>query len=98
MYKLFVRYKIIVQHLHKIVVRVTRICCGICNFKRPDWLAVFVGWRPAFRYYSMWMSLLGALLCIAVMFIMNWWTALITFVIVCALFVYVHYAKPGEKD
>ena len=56
-----------------------------------------IGWRPAFRYYSMWMSLLGALLCIAVMFIMNWWTALITFVIVCAIFVYVHYSKPGEN-
>ncbi|XP_022331098.2 solute carrier family 12 member 2-like isoform X2 [Crassostrea virginica] len=57
-------------------------------------LANSPGWRPAFRYYSMWMSLLGALLCIAVMFIMNWWTALITFVIVCAIFVYVHYSKP----
>uniref|UniRef100_A0A8W8HNT7 Solute carrier family 12 member 2 n=1 Tax=Magallana gigas TaxID=29159 RepID=A0A8W8HNT7_MAGGI len=57
-------------------------------------LANSPGWRPAFRYYSMWMSLLGALLCIAVMFIMNWWTALITFVIVCTLFVYVHYSKP----
>lgn len=82
------------------MVRVTRTDYGVCNcnmFKRTDWLAVFVGWRPAFRYYSMWLSLLGALLCIAVMFIMNWWTALITFVIVCALFVYVHYAKPGEK-
>ncbi|XP_061172225.1 solute carrier family 12 member 2-like [Saccostrea echinata] len=57
-------------------------------------LANSPGWRPAFRYYSMWLSLVGALLCIAVMFIMNWWTALITFVIVCALFVYVHYSKP----
>ncbi|XP_056022591.1 solute carrier family 12 member 3-like isoform X2 [Ostrea edulis] len=57
-------------------------------------LANSPGWRPAFRYYSMWLSLLGALLCIAVMFIMNWWTALITFVIICALFVYVHYSKP----
>lgn len=80
-----------------IVIRGARIDSVVLNFERTDLLAVFVGWRPAFRYYSMWMSLLGALLCIAVMFIMNWWTALITFVIVCALFVYVHYSKPGEN-
>lgn len=54
------------------------------------------GWRPSFRYYSMWLSLAGAILCIGVMFVINWWTALITFAIVCALYVYVHYRKPGE--
>lgn len=56
-----------------------------------------VGWRPAFKYYSMWLSLIGALLCISVMFIINWWTALITIALVAVLFFYVHYRKPGEK-
>ena len=55
----------------------------------------FAGWRPAFKYYSKWCSLIGALLCIAVMFIINWWTALITFAVVSGLFIYVHYTKPG---
>ncbi|XP_033751068.1 solute carrier family 12 member 2-like [Pecten maximus] len=57
-------------------------------------LARSPGWRPAFKYYYMWLSLLGALVCIAVMFIINWWTALITFAVIAFLFVYVHYTKP----
>ena len=28
----------------------------------------YSGWRPSFKYYSMWLSLHGALLCITVMF------------------------------
>lgn len=36
-------------------------------------LARASGWRPAFRYYSKWLALTGALLCVGVMFIINWW-------------------------
>ncbi|XP_041373186.1 LOW QUALITY PROTEIN: solute carrier family 12 member 2-like [Gigantopelta aegis] len=57
-------------------------------------LARSPGWRPAFRFYNMWISLIGALICLMVMFVINWWTALITLGIVSALFVYVHYTKP----
>ncbi|ESO08644.1 hypothetical protein HELRODRAFT_74876 [Helobdella robusta] len=57
-------------------------------------LAKSPGWRPAFKFYSMWLSLLGALLCVAVMFIINWSTALITIVLVAILYFYVHYRKP----
>ena len=39
---------------------------------------------------------MGALLCIGVMFVMNWWTALITIGLIAGLFFYVHYRKPGE--
>ncbi|CAG5135115.1 unnamed protein product, partial [Candidula unifasciata] len=52
------------------------------------------GWRPAFRFYNMWLSLFGALLCIAVMFIINWITALVTFGCVGSLFMYVRHWKP----
>lgn len=44
----------------------------------------------------MWFSLAGAVLCIVVMFIMSWETALATFVLVAALYLYVHYRKPGK--
>ncbi|XP_060592142.1 solute carrier family 12 member 2-like isoform X2 [Ruditapes philippinarum] len=57
-------------------------------------LAKSPGWRPSFKYYNMWLSLIGALLCVTVMFIINWWTALITFGVIGAIFVYVHYRKP----
>jgi len=54
-----------------------------------------VGWRPAFKFYSMWLSLVGAVVCIFVMFIISWPTALITMAVIAVLFFYVHYRKPG---
>ncbi|NXS97581.1 S12A1 protein, partial [Jacana jacana] len=52
------------------------------------------GWRPAFRYYNMWVSLFGAMLCCGVMFVINWWAALITYAIELFLYIYVTYKKP----
>lgn len=54
------------------------------------------GFRPGFRYYNMWVSLFGALICLVVMFIISWWNALITFGFVAALYIYVLYRKPGK--
>lgn len=44
----------------------------------------------------MWLSLLGALLCCVVMFVINWWAALLTYGIEILLYVYVTVKKPGE--
>ncbi|XP_042199013.1 solute carrier family 12 member 1-like isoform X1 [Callorhinchus milii] len=52
------------------------------------------GWRPAFKFYNMWVSLFGAVLCCAVMFVINWWAAVITVAIVLFLYIYVTYKKP----
>lgn len=52
------------------------------------------GFRPAFKYYNMWLSLVGAILCVFVMFIMNWQTALITFAVILGLYIYISYRKP----
>ncbi|KAF7250307.1 Solute carrier family 12 member 2 [Varanus komodoensis] len=57
-------------------------------------LAKSPGWRPAFKYYNMWVSLIGAILCCLVMFVINWWAALLTYVIVLGLYIYVTYKKP----
>ncbi|XP_050068324.1 bumetanide-sensitive sodium-(potassium)-chloride cotransporter [Anopheles maculipalpis] len=57
-------------------------------------LAKPVGWRPTFKYYNMWLSLLGAIFCIAVMFLISWPTALITFAAVLSLYLIVSYRKP----
>jgi hypothetical protein len=35
-------------------------------------LAKTSGWRPDFRYYNKWLALIGALVCVGVMFIINW--------------------------
>ncbi|XP_052099973.1 solute carrier family 12 member 3-like [Mytilus californianus] len=53
------------------------------------------GFRPGFRYYNKWISLLGSLLCFAIMFMINWWASLVTFVIVGGLYTYVHTTKPA---
>lgn len=57
-------------------------------------LANSPGWRPSFKYYNMWVSLAGAVLCCVVMFVINWWAALMTNVIVLSLYIYVNYKKP----
>lgn len=52
------------------------------------------GWRPAYKYYNMWLSLFGALLCCVVMFVINWWAALVTYAIEILLYIYVTVKKP----
>ncbi|XP_053180321.1 solute carrier family 12 member 1 isoform X2 [Scomber japonicus] len=52
------------------------------------------GWRPAYKYYNMWLSLVGAVLCCAVMFVINWWAALLTYGIEILLYIYVTVKKP----
>lgn len=63
-----------------------------------DWCMCWAGWRPSFKYYNMWVSLAGAVLCCVVMFVINWWAALMTNVIVLSLYIYVNYKKPGQSN
>lgn len=53
------------------------------------------GFRPAFKYYNMWVSALGAALCFAIMFVMDYKTALVTVVICVVLYIYLYYNKPN---
>lgn len=52
------------------------------------------GWRPSFRYYSKWASLVGAVVSVVIMFLLTWWAALIAIGIVLFLLGYVLYKKP----
>ncbi|XP_076443670.1 solute carrier family 12 member 1-like [Babylonia areolata] len=52
------------------------------------------GFRPSFRMFNKWCSLLGALLCAVIMFMVSWWAALITVIAVTALYVYLKNTKP----
>ncbi|CAI4226740.1 unnamed protein product [Auanema sp. JU1783] len=52
------------------------------------------GFRPSFKYYNMWVSLFGSILCIIVMFVISWVTALITFLCFAAIFLYLLHRKP----
>ncbi|KAH0954342.1 hypothetical protein HN011_005986 [Eciton burchellii] len=53
-----------------------------------------LGWRPSFKYYNTWLSLLGFILCVAIMFLIDWVTSLVTVVIIFALYLIVVYRKP----
>ncbi|XP_076039527.1 bumetanide-sensitive sodium-(potassium)-chloride cotransporter-like isoform X2 [Oratosquilla oratoria] len=54
-------------------------------------------WRPDFKYYNMWLSLVGAILCTAVMILIEWWTALLTGAIIFILYLVIHYRKPDAN-
>lgn len=49
------------------------------------------GFRPQFKYYNKWFALLAAILCIIIMFIANWWSALVTIVCISALYKWIDY-------
>lgn len=72
-------------------------CCTASMALYVSSSSLTTGWRPSFKYYNMWVSLAGAILCCVVMFVINWWAALVTLLIVLALYIYVSYKKPGEN-
>lgn len=53
-----------------------------------------LGWRPTFKYYNTWLSLFGFFLCVVIMFLINWQSSLITFIVILALYLIVMYRKP----
>ncbi|CAB3385407.1 Hypothetical predicted protein [Cloeon dipterum] len=53
-----------------------------------------IGWRPTFKYYNTWLSLLATIICVSIMFLISWVTALITFIAVITLYLIVMYRKP----
>lgn len=50
-----------------------------------------------FQYYNVWLSLVGFLLCIAIMFLIDWIASVITMVVIFALYLIVVYRKPGSS-
>ncbi|KAL3280368.1 hypothetical protein HHI36_017857 [Cryptolaemus montrouzieri] len=53
-----------------------------------------LGWRPTFKYYNMWLSLVGFFMCVVIMFMINWKSSLITFIVILGLYLIVVYRKP----
>lgn len=54
------------------------------------------GFRPSYKWYNKWASLAGSLFCLGIMFVTSWTTALITMVLVLALYVWIQVRKPGN--
>lgn len=55
------------------------------------------GWRPGFRYFHWSLSMIGAILCVAVMFISAWHFALFAIIIGAGVYKYIEYAG-AEKE
>jgi len=53
------------------------------------------GWRPSFRYYNLWLSLFGGVMCLIIMFLIDYITALITLIFTFGLYLFVSYRKPN---
>ncbi|CAJ0931311.1 unnamed protein product, partial [Mesorhabditis belari] len=55
------------------------------------------GWRPGFKYYHWLSSLIGAILCVVVMFVSAWHFALIAIFIGIAAYKYIEYAGAKKE-
>uniref|UniRef100_A0A914QPD9 Solute carrier family 12 member 3 n=1 Tax=Panagrolaimus davidi TaxID=227884 RepID=A0A914QPD9_9BILA len=51
------------------------------------------GFRPGFKYYNSWLSLLGSVLCVTIMFVLSWIISLATFIIFALLFLFIKHNK-----
>uniref|UniRef100_A0A7E4ZXP3 Solute carrier family 12 member 2 n=1 Tax=Panagrellus redivivus TaxID=6233 RepID=A0A7E4ZXP3_PANRE len=78
----------IISNFYLCTYALTNFACFDATFSKSP------GFRPSFKYYNMWISLIGAILCICVMFITSVLNALITFAIFGILFLYLRYRKP----
>ena len=64
----------------------------LCSFQAE--LSKSPSWRPSYKYYNSWLSLLSFVLCVVLMFLINWWSAVVAIVFVGILYVFVEYRKP----
>ncbi|KAH9491151.1 hypothetical protein DERF_015883 [Dermatophagoides farinae] len=59
--------------------------------------ASFVGspsFRPTFKYYNKWISLITGLICVAIMFYLDWISAIITVIVMCLIYIYISKKGP----
>ncbi|XP_002733951.1 solute carrier family 12 member 4-like [Saccoglossus kowalevskii] len=54
-------------------------------------------WRPRFKYYHWTLSLLGALLCIIIMFVTHWYYAIVALLLAAAIYKYIEY-RGAKKE
>mmetsp|Transcript_7710 Transcript_7710/g.15299 ORF Transcript_7710/g.15299 Transcript_7710/m.15299 type:complete len:1094 (+) Transcript_7710:590-3871(+) len=57
-------------------------------------MAHYPGWRPSFKYYNKWLSLFGFILCIVVMFMMDWLASILTVIVAALLHGYLMWLDP----
>uniref|UniRef100_A0A914Z994 Uncharacterized protein n=1 Tax=Panagrolaimus superbus TaxID=310955 RepID=A0A914Z994_9BILA len=78
----------IVTNLFMVTYALVNYACFDASFARSP------GWRPAFPYYNMWISLAAAIICILVMFVISIVHSIIICVIFAITMAYFHYCSP----
>ena len=48
-------------------------------------------WRPRFRYYHWVTSLIGAFLCLILMFLVSWYYAVVALIVAAVIYIYIEY-------
>lgn len=51
--------------------------------------------RPTFKYYNKWISLITGIVCVAIMFVLDWISAVITVVLMGIIYLYISKNEPG---
>ncbi|KAK0427092.1 hypothetical protein QR680_010060 [Steinernema hermaphroditum] len=72
----------IVSNLFLATYALVNYACFDASFARSP------GWRPQFPYYNMWLSLFGAALCVAIMFVLSVWKSLLCLGLFAATMMY----------
>lgn len=57
----------------------------------------YPGWRPSFQYYNKWLSLFGFIICVVVMFLMDWMTTIVTLALAGAMYAYLIWHDPDVQ-
>ena len=74
------------------------LCYALTNFAcfRAS-MAAMPGWRPSFKFYNKYVSLAGAIACVAILFALDWITALVSIVLGALLYKYIEWTDPPKN-
>ena len=78
----------IISNFFMISYGITNYACFAATYSESP------GWRPAFKYYNQWLSLFGAVLCLVVMFLMDWVNSLLSGSIGVCIYLYLQHIDP----
>lgn len=104
-----IKSKLILMNFLLLLGRLNAIAPIISTFKLASFFLVNItcfhasyinspSFRPSFRYYNKWLSLLVGLFCLVFMFFLHWDSAIVTIILSIIIFVLVNKRSPSESS